>query len=233
MIKFKLYFDKDKETQWLNEMANLGWAMTGFFAGFYTFERCKEGKYTYQIDFGNKFFSVSEDYREFMSEANIEIISTWGFWVILRKLTSKGEFELYSDVDSQIEHYQKIKKMFKIITIIELTCLFMEIFSATRTGSPFLWGFVFLILAFSLAFIKITLHTGDIIHELNERKTGIEEPRNRNVSAFLMIGFLLNSCALIIQDSVSIYTKRTIQILAIVFLIVGIYQTAQKRKLKK
>ena len=34
MIKFKLYFDKDKETQWLNEMSQKGWAMTGFFAGF-------------------------------------------------------------------------------------------------------------------------------------------------------------------------------------------------------
>ena len=56
MIKFKLCFDKDKETQWLNEMANLWWAMTSFFVGFYKFERCEKGKYSYQIDFGNKFF---------------------------------------------------------------------------------------------------------------------------------------------------------------------------------
>lgn len=112
-----------------------------------------------------------------MSDADIEIVQTWGFWIFLRKLTSKGEFELYSDVDSQIEHYQKIKKMFKIVTI--------------------------------------------------------EEPRNRNVSAFLVIGLLFNSCTLIIQDSVSSYIKLTIQILAIIFMIVGIYQTAQKGNNKK
>lgn len=228
MIKFKLYFDKDQETQWLNEMANLGWAMTGFFAGFYRFEECEKGEYKYQIDFGNKFFSVSEDYREFMSEAGIEIVQTWGFWVILRKLASKGAFELYSDVDSQIEHYQKIRKMFKIVIIIELICLLLEIASAAQAGSPLLWGCVFLILAVLLAIVKITLRTGDIINELNERKTGMKEPRNRNVSALLAIGLLFNSCALIIQDHVSSPIKLTVQILAIIFMLVGIYQTAQK-----
>ena len=110
MIKFKLYFDKDKETAWLNEMSSNGWSMNGFFAGFYRFEPCEKGKYTYQIDFGNKLFSVSDDYKEFMAEADIEIVQTWGFWVFLRKLTAKGDFELYTDVDSQIDHYKKNKE---------------------------------------------------------------------------------------------------------------------------
>ena len=34
MIRFRLYFDKDAETKWLNEMAEQGWAMKHFFAGF-------------------------------------------------------------------------------------------------------------------------------------------------------------------------------------------------------
>ena len=38
MTKFRLYFDKDKETAWINEMVKKGYAMTGFFAGFYQFE---------------------------------------------------------------------------------------------------------------------------------------------------------------------------------------------------
>ena len=169
MIKFKLYFDKDKETQWLNEMSQKGWAMTGFFAGFYRFEQCENGKYTYQIDFGNEFFSVSDDYREFMSDSDIEIIQSWGFWVFLRKLSSEGEFQLYTDVDSQIEHYKKIRNMFKAVTVIELICLFIELFSASMTNSPLLWSFVFLILAIIIAFFNITNRTNDIIHELTER----------------------------------------------------------------
>lgn len=230
MIKFKLYFDKDKETQWLNEMSQKGWAMTGFFAGFYRFEPCEKGKYTYQIDFGNEFFSVSDDYREFMSDSDIEIIQSWGFWVFLRKLSSEGEFQLYTDVDSQIEHYKKIRNMFKAVTVIELICLFIELFSASMTNSPLLWSFVFLILAIIIAFFNITNRTNDIIHELTERKTGIEEPRSRSISIFLILGLLLNSCVLMMKDSIPSYIVCPIQILVIALMLIGVYQTARKRR---
>lgn len=230
MIKFKLYFDKDKETQWLNEMSQKGWAMTGFFAGFYRFEPCEKGKYTYQIDFGNEFFSVSDDYREFMSDSDIEIIQSWGFWVFLRKLSSEGEFQLYTDVDSQIEHYKKIRNMFKAVTVIELICLFIELFSASMTNSPLLWSFVFLILAIIIAFFNITNRTNDIIHELTERKTGIEEPRSRSISIFLIIGLLLNSCVLMMKDSIPSYIVCPLQLIVIVLMLVGVYQTSRKRR---
>ena len=230
MIKYKLYFDKDKETQWLNEMSQKGWAMTGFFAGFYRFEPCEKGKYTYQIDFGNEFFSVSDDYREFMSDSDIEIIQSWGFWVFLRKLSSEGEFQLYTDVDSQIEHYKKIRNMFKAVTVIELICLFIELFSASMTNSPLLWSFVFLILAIIIAFFNITNRTNDIIHELTERKTGIEEPRSRSISIFLIIGLLLNSCVLMMKDSIPSYIVCPLQLIVIALMLVGVYQTARKRR---
>ena len=230
MIKFKLYFDKDKETQWLNEMSQKGWAMNGFFAGFYRFEPCEKGKYTYQIDFGNEFFSVSDDYREFMSDSDIEIIQSWGFWVFLRKLSSEGEFQLYTDVDSQIEHYKKIRNMFKAVTVLELICLFIELFSASMTNSPLLWSFVFLILAIIIAFFNITNRTNDIIHELTERKTGIEEPRSRSISIFLIIGLLLNSCVLMMKDSIPSYIVCPLQLIVIVLMLVGVYQTARKRR---
>ena len=230
MIRFKLYFDKDKETKWLNDMADQGWAMNGFFAGFYRFEPCEKGKYSYQIDFGNEFFSVSDDYREFMSDSDIEIIQSWGFWVFLRKLSSEGEFQLYTDVDSQIEHYKKIRNMFKAVTVIELICLFIELFSASMTKSPLLWSFVFLILAIIIAFVNITFRTNDIIHELTERKTGIEEPRSKSISIFLIIGLLLNSCVLMMKDSIPSYIVCPLQLIVIVLMLVGVYQTARKRR---
>lgn len=230
MIRFKFYFDKDKETKWLNDMADQGWAMNGFFAGFYRFEPCEKGKYTYQIDFGNEFFSVSDDYREFMSDSDIEIIQSWGFWVFLRKLSSEGEFQLYTDVDSQIEHYKKIRNMFKAVTVIELICLFIELFSASMTKSPLLWSFVFLILAIIIAFVNITFRTNDIIHELTERKTGIEEPRSKSISIFLIIGLLLNSCVLMMKDSIPSYIVCPLQLIVIVLMLVGVYQTARKRR---
>ena len=49
MIRFRLYYDKDKETEWLNEMAADGWALKSFFAGFYKFEPCEKGEYIRSI----------------------------------------------------------------------------------------------------------------------------------------------------------------------------------------
>ncbi len=77
-------------------MSAQGWAAKSFFAGFYQFEACEKGEYVYQIDFGTKLFAASEDYREFMREAGIELVQTWGYWIILRKKASEGNFELYT-----------------------------------------------------------------------------------------------------------------------------------------
>lgn len=74
MTKFKIYFDKDVETKWLNQMVAEGWALKSFFAGFYNFEECENGKYIYQVDFGDKLFNVSKEYREYMQEMGIEIV---------------------------------------------------------------------------------------------------------------------------------------------------------------
>ena len=50
MKRFRMYYDKDAEEVWLNEMCQKGWAMTSFFAGLYTFAPCQPGEYIYQID---------------------------------------------------------------------------------------------------------------------------------------------------------------------------------------
>ena len=89
MIKFRIYLDKEAEEKWLNQMAADGWAMESFFGGIYQFSACEKGAYTYRVDFGDKLFSISEDYRELMQDAGIQIVQTWGYWVILRKKTSE------------------------------------------------------------------------------------------------------------------------------------------------
>lgn len=131
MIRFRLYLDKDKETEWLNKMVSEGWALQSFFAGFYKFTPCEKGEYIYQIDLGDTLYSVSDEYRELMGELGVEIIVLWGYWIILRKRAADGPFELYTDVDSELEHYRKIRRMFKGATIIELIAFFIEIFGGT------------------------------------------------------------------------------------------------------
>lgn len=170
MVKFKLYLDKDTETEWLNEMSAKGWAMTHFFAGFYTFEKCECGKYIYQVDFGEKLFAVSDGYREFMQDTGVEIVQTWGYWVILRRLATEGKFELYTDVESSIEHYSKIRKMFKAVAIVELACMLMELMELIVSKNPYMFILVVLPAAFAVALFRMVLHTTDIIEKLKARK---------------------------------------------------------------
>src|SRR5699024_5074763 len=144
MIRFRLYLDKDKETEWLNKMVSEGWALQSFFAGFYKFTPGEKGEYIYQIDLGDTLYSVSDEYRELMGELGVEIIVLWGYWIILRKRAADGPFELYTDVESKIEHYRKIRRMFKAVTILELIGLFMEIF-AGMTGTDYAWAFALLL----------------------------------------------------------------------------------------
>lgn len=230
MTKFRLYFDKDVETEWLNEMAAQGWAMKRFFAGFYQFEKCEKGEYIYQVDFGNRLFSVTEDYREFMEDAGVEIVQTWGFWVILRKPASEGKFELYSDIDSSIEHYTKIRKMFKTVLLLEIFVLFFEMYGAT-VGSPVLWTFVFVIGAIVLVIGNALMNTNKIIGELKQRRGDLVSAKcSRQISMFLAAGLLLNACALIMDGHTSRDIRLGVQILAIIFMLWGVYSTCRNKK---
>lgn len=226
MIKFRLYLNKDAETEWLNQMAVEGWAMRRFFAGFFAFEKCEKGEYVYQVDFGDRLFSVSSDYRELMQDMGIEIIQTWGYWVILRKKASGGEFELYTDVASSIEHYKKIRRMFKVVTIIEMLGLFFELYMGVAHEVVLGYAAALLFVVILLGLVNALVRVNNIIAGLEEKLTGVARKYNgRNISAFLAVGLLLNSCALIFMDTLPHFIRHLIQIFAIVLMLVGLVWT--------
>ena len=125
MRKFRLYIDKDKEEKWLNKMCQKGWAMTGFCLGVYTFAPCEPGKYIYRIDMPGEIGKDSPNcgmkgrYVEFVEETGAEHVCNWGWWMIFRKETAKGGFELYTDIESQIALYKRIQKLFLWVGCME------------------------------------------------------------------------------------------------------------------
>lgn len=229
MIKFRLYYDKDKETDWLNEMSARGWALESFFLGFCMFEKCEKGEYLYQIDFHSE-FGGSREYREFMQEMGIEVVENWGFWAVLRKPASEGEFQLYTDAESKISHYSKIRKMFKLGAIIEIICIWIEFTVAAmennwRYGVPFILFFV----AVLAMFVRMAIHTTDIIDGLKEEQTGIPAKR-RNISSLLIAGMLVNSVALIWHNEAPGIGSFLLQIVAIVLLLAGVWDTRKRER---
>lgn len=155
MLKFKLYYDKDAEEDWLKKMCLNGWAFKKFFLGFYTFEKCEPGEFNYQIDLLDNWKGEKNDYSSFMEDTGVEVIDQWWRWVYLRKRASDGPFEMYTDIDSKIAQYNKIKNFFKVALVIEIICFFMELMATISTGSPLFAIFTVLLAVISLAILKI------------------------------------------------------------------------------
>ena len=229
MIRFRLYYNKDTETEWLNKMAADGWALTGFFAGFYRFEACEKGEYTYQVDLGAQLFSVSSEYRDLMEELGVEIVTLWGYWIILRKRTADGPFEMYTDVESQIEHYTKILRMFKVACVLEIICMLIEV-AGGISGNPVGWAAAILLAAFVLVCVNAVGKTKGVIAGLEAKKTGIEQENSvRTISVLLPTGLLINACLLAARDSISPVIHMVLQIFAIILMVAGLVLTVKQR----
>ena len=169
--KFRLLFDKDVEQSWLNEMCQSGWAFKSFSFGVYTFESCAPGQYTYQIDLlpGSGFTPSDPDgYAEFMEETGVEVVCRWFRWIILRKPSADGPFEIYSDLDSQIEMYSRIRTMFIFGLAIELCCS-LSIWPNLHEGG-LLYLIALLYLFIFISFLRVIITTNRKIRDLASKK---------------------------------------------------------------
>ena len=157
MNKFRLYFDKDEETKWLNLMCMNGWAFTSFCLGVYHFEPCESGEYIYQIDLLSSWSGNKKDFAAFMEESGVEVLSQWYRWVFMRKKASEGPFEMYSDNESKIKQYARIRNFFAVVLVVEILCFLDELYFVMRMPTLALWGLVVLIGIIILAFLQIVL----------------------------------------------------------------------------
>ena len=97
----------EKEEAWLNEMASNGWVLDGVGYATYHFVRCEPGEYTVRLEMRG----YDESYLKFMEETGAEYVGNMLRWLYFRKKTEKGVFDLYSDIDSRIDHLNRIGKM--------------------------------------------------------------------------------------------------------------------------
>lgn len=176
MIRFRMGYDKDKAAKWLNRMAEQGWAMTGYTLGFYRFEKCEPGEYIYQVDIAENLFGVSEGYQQFMEEMGVEIVSIWGPWVTLRRRTEEGPFEMYTDVESTIAHYTKVRKLFQGFGVLECACMLCGIYGAVLQKEVMGWVTACAAAVILLLFLREIVRLNGILRELNSRLGKTPEP---------------------------------------------------------
>ncbi len=155
MLKFRLYVDKDAEEFWLKEMSLKGWAFQRFCLGVYTFEACQPGEYNYQIDLLDNWDANQAPFADFMDESGVEVISQWYRWVYVRKRAADGPFELYTDAESKIAQYHRIKKFFGAGLVLEIACFLSQVNGALAMGSIFSWFITIFSALMGLSFLRM------------------------------------------------------------------------------
>lgn len=157
------------------------------------------------------------------------------FGCFFEKRAAEGPFELYTDVESTIEHYDKIRKMFKGIIILELVCLLLEAVSAILGKIPIAWGGACLILAVILAMVKEFIRLNEIIAELKGRRGEPDgrrrgdRPLTRALLIGIAIGMLVSSIALFVQNPLYEIWKHGRILIGLLLVGAGLILAVRKR----
>ena len=160
-----------------------------------------------------------------------------GMWVLLRRKAAEGDFVLYTDVESNITHYTKIKKMFKVLALIECLCLIMELLGAAYGSAS--WAALacsFLIGACIIGMIREVWRVDGILDELKQRIGQRPEGAGRKkLSLFIPVSCLLNGIGYAVpvwrysHQFLLSCLKCFCHGLAFMLLVVGIVRTFRKR----
>lgn len=109
-------WDFEKEERWLNEMAESGWALEQVGFCKYTFVPSEPGEYIIRLEMHDS----DEQYMSFMNEIGAEFVGSIVRWLYFRRPSSEGPFDLFSDVDSRIEHLNGISRFIFAMGILNL-----------------------------------------------------------------------------------------------------------------
>ena len=123
-------WDFEKEENWLNEMAMNGWLLESVGFATYHFVRCEPGEYSVRLEM----HKYDESYVSFMEETGAEYIGRMVMWIYFRKKTEDGPFDLFSDIDSKIDHLNKIGNVLSIIGGANLLIGIMNTFNPSHVG---------------------------------------------------------------------------------------------------
>jgi hypothetical protein len=108
----RLYFvwDFEKQEKWLSVMAEKGLHLKNVGFGRFDFEEGEPGGYTYRMEWLSRRPGSGESvsYIHFLEESGAEYVASFKHWVYFRKRTEDGPFDLYSDLDSRLNHLKRL-----------------------------------------------------------------------------------------------------------------------------
>jgi len=137
--RWKLFLDFEKEEAWLNNQVARGLAMIHYTFGRYTFEECEPGEYIYRIELLKDSVTSPDNlrYLQFVEDSGAEHVDSYLNWVYFRKATAEGPFDIYTDLESRIAHYQRILKLYLLmvpLVLVGFISQFISFISIAESG---------------------------------------------------------------------------------------------------
>lgn len=175
VIKFITADNFEKEENYLEEMSKKGWHFTKYKDFRYFFESGDSNDVIYQIDYHSSYEGDKEDYLQLFKDSGWTLVFTYpifdGEWCYFKKQkTSDEPSKIYTDNDSKIELFSKIRKLWGTFGLI-ICLLFLPItfISGILTSNSFLIYFVLLMFTFiALLYLKMVLNLTKKIHQLRK-----------------------------------------------------------------
>jgi len=159
---WKLFYDFEKEEEWLNTMAAKGWNLTGVNHTNYTFEDNDAPNYTYRIALLEHTRSHPDtiSYIRFMEEAGAEHVASYWRWAYFRKNTSDGSgFQIYTDTTSQLQHYKRLIRLFMWVLVANTVAVLLQLPSIIliATGNGLAISYINVVMLFVLFYIYVLI----------------------------------------------------------------------------
>jgi len=152
----------EKEEQWLNDMSVKGFQLCAVGLCTYTFEESAHGEYIYRLGVLDKAPSHpdSRAYIQFIEDTGAAHVGTRLCWVYFRKKADVDGFELFSDAQSRLRHFEKLLKWIDLICPGFVMLFFAATLVFTNSFHRNLWFMVFYIAVISLlsyGFIRLLI----------------------------------------------------------------------------
>ena len=175
----KLFWDYEKEENWLNELSSKGLALSDYSWCRYVFSETINNEYTYRIELLDHPPTHPESvaYIKFLEENGIEYVSSYMSWIYLRKKSSEGVFDIYSDLESKIKHYKRINRLWISLMALELIVGLINIIIGLTNFyvssqnlslvNTFIGGFLIFL---GIVFLRIGAHIRKKIKKLQQDK---------------------------------------------------------------
>lgn len=175
----KAYWDYEKEEKWLNKMSAMGYALTDYSWCRYVFTEAPKNEYTYRIELlkNKPTHPESVAYIRFLEENGVECVATYFNWIYLRKKTSDGPFDIYTDLDSKVNHYKRVYSIWNTLMWMEFAIGILNIIAGSinleREYKPGLSNVIAgsLLLLIGILFLKLCLPLRKKIIKLKQEKT--------------------------------------------------------------